>query len=102
MGDYLVAREELHPSDALVVLAGNSIYRAQYAAQLYQQGLAPKVIVSNEPVRTHGLDTTWLELRKMGLTKMDIADEAIVPMEEVSGSTYEEALHSRDIMLREG
>jgi uncharacterized SAM-binding protein YcdF (DUF218 family) len=102
MGDYLVAREELHPSDAIIVLAGNSIYRSQYAAVLYQRGLAPRVIVSNEPVRTHGFDSTWLALRQLGLIQLDLPDDAIVPIEQVSGSTYEEALYSRDIMIRQG
>ena len=102
MGDYLVAREELHPSDAIIVLAGNSIYRSQHAAVLYQRGMAPRVIVSNEPVRTHGFDATWLELRQLGLIRLDLPDEAILPIEQVSGSTHEEALYSRDIMLRQG
>jgi len=102
MGDYLVAREDLQPSDAIIVLAGNSIYRSQHAALLYQRGLAPRVMVSNEPIRTHGFDSTWLELRQLGLIKLDIPDDAIVPIEEVSGSTHEEALHSRDIMQQRG
>jgi uncharacterized SAM-binding protein YcdF (DUF218 family) len=102
MGDYLVAREDLHPSDAIIVLAGNSIYRSRHGAILYRRGLAPRVIVSNEPVRTHGFDSTWLGLRQLGLIELDLPDEAIVPIEAVSGSTHEEALYSRDIMLREG
>jgi uncharacterized SAM-binding protein YcdF (DUF218 family) len=102
MGDYLVAREELYPSDAIIVLAGNSIYRSQHAAILYRRGLAPRVIVSNEPVRTHGFDSTWLDLRRLGLIQMEVPDDAIVPIEQVSGSTHEEALHSRDIMMSHG
>ena len=102
MGEYLVAREELAPSDAIIVLAGNSIYRSQHAAILYQRGLAPRVLVSNEPVRTHGFDSTWLGLRQLGLIQLDLPDEAIVPIEAVSGSTHEEALYSRDIMLQQG
>ena len=102
MGDFLVAREELSPSDTIIVLAGNSIYRARYGAMLYQRGLAPRVIISNEPVRTRGLDSTWLELKGLGLSKLDIPDAAIMPIEQVSGSTFEEAQHSRDMMLRQG
>lgn len=102
MGDFLVAREPLTASDTIIVLAGNSIYRSQYGATLYQQGLAPRVIVSNEPVRTHGFDSTWLELKQLGLSKIGVPDDAIVPIPEVSGSTFEEAQHSRDIMQREG
>jgi len=102
MGDFLVAREPLQPTDTIIVLAGNSIYRSQYGATLYQQGLAPRVIVSNEPVRTHGLDSTWWELKQRGISSIAVPDDSIMPITEVSGSTFEEAQHSRDIMRREG
>lgn len=102
MGDFLVAREPLRPADTIIVLAGNSIYRSQHGAVLYQAGLAPRIIVSNEPVRTHGFESSWLELRKLGLARLDVPDDAIVPITELSGSTHDEAQHSRDIMLREG
>jgi len=97
-GNGLVERDELQPSDVIVVLAGNSPYRAQHAELLYQRGLAPHVIISNEPLSSHGVQTTWLELRQVGLVHLKIPDDAIVPIPEISDSTYEEALHSRDIM----
>ena len=84
------------------MLAGNSPYRAQHAELLYQRGLAPHVIISNEPLSSHGVQTTWLELRQYGLVHLAIPDEAIVPIPEISDSTYEEALHSRDIMQARG
>jgi uncharacterized SAM-binding protein YcdF (DUF218 family) len=101
-GDFLVARDELRPADAIVVLAGNSPYRSQHAADLYRRGLAARVIISNEAVSSHGMQTTWLELRARGVVELDIPDEAIVPIEAVSDSTSEEAEFSRDLMLRHG
>jgi uncharacterized SAM-binding protein YcdF (DUF218 family) len=101
-GDVLVARDDLQPSDVIVVLAGNSPYRAQHAEALYAQGLAPHVIISNEPLSSHGVQTTWLELRQYGLVHLSIPDDAIVPIPEISDSTYEEAQHSRDIMRAHG
>jgi uncharacterized SAM-binding protein YcdF (DUF218 family) len=85
-----------------VVLAGNSSFRARHAEALYAQGLAPHVIISNEPLSSHGVQTTWLELRSVGLVHLAIPDEAIVPIPEISDSTYEEALRSRDIMRAHG
>lgn len=102
MGEFLVAREPLRPADAIIVLAGNSVYRAPHGVELYRSGYAPRLIVSNEPVRTHGFDSTWLELRQLGLARLDVPDEAIVPITQISGSTHEEALHSRDIMRTQG
>ena len=101
-GEVLVERDPLGPSDVIVVLAGNSPFRARHAETLYARGLAPHVIMSNEPLSSHGVQTTWLELRAVGLVHLAIPDDAIVPIPEVSDSTYEEALHSRDIMQARG
>ena len=102
LGSVLVTRDDLGPSDVIVVLAGNSPFRARHAETLYARGLAPHVIISNEPVSSHGVQTTWLELRRVGLVRLSIPDDAIEPIAEISDSTYEEALHSRDIMLAHG
>ena len=102
IGNVLVVHDPLAPSDVIVVLAGNSPYRARHAEALYAQGLAPRVIISNEPLSSHGVQTTWLELRQVGLVHLTIPDDAIVPIPEVSDSTYEEAQHSRDIMQAHG
>jgi uncharacterized SAM-binding protein YcdF (DUF218 family) len=98
MGDFLVARDELQPADAIVVLAGNSPYRVQHAVELYKAGWAPKVVISNELVLSHGVEATWLDLRAAGLVHLDLPDEAIVPLEQVAQSTYHEAVESRDLM----
>jgi uncharacterized SAM-binding protein YcdF (DUF218 family) len=101
-GEVLVERDSLAPSDVIVVLAGNSPFRARHAETLYAQGLAPHVIISNEPLSSHGVQTTWLELRSVGLVRLAIPDEAIVPIPVISDSTYEEALRSREIMQARG
>ena len=101
-GAVLVAREPLGSADAIVVLAGNSPYRAQHAEALYRDGFARHVIISNEPLSSHGVRTTWLELRAAGLVRLAIPDDAIVPIEAIADSTYDEALSSREIMVERG
>ena len=101
-GEVLVTHDDLTPSDVIIVLAGNSPFRARHAETLYASGLAAHVIISNEPLSSHGVQTTWLELRQYGLVHLAIPDDAIVPIPEVSDSTYEEALHSRDVMQAHG
>jgi uncharacterized SAM-binding protein YcdF (DUF218 family) len=102
MGDFLVARDDLQPADCIVVLAGNSPYRVQHAVELYKAGWAPKVVISNELVLSHGVEATWLQLRAAGLVNLDLPDDAIVPLEQVAQSTYHEALESRDLMVDRG
>jgi uncharacterized SAM-binding protein YcdF (DUF218 family) len=102
IGDGLVARDDLQSADVIVVLAGNSSFRARHAEALYGRGLAPHVIISNEPLSSHGVQTTWQELRQHGLVKLTIPNEAIVPIQELSDSTYQEAERSRDIMRARG
>ncbi|MCC7104624.1 MAG: YdcF family protein [Chloroflexi bacterium] len=102
MGSFLVVRDTLQQSDAIVVLAGNSPYRVQQAGRLYADNWAPVVLVSNEVVLSHGVETTWLELWRRGLAHMPIPNEAIVPLEQPALSTYHEAVQSRDVMLARG
>jgi uncharacterized SAM-binding protein YcdF (DUF218 family) len=102
MGEFLVAREALRPADAIVVLAGNSPYRSQHGALLYRAGWAPRVIISNELILSHGVELSWTQLREAGLVKLDIPDEAVVPLGPIATSTYHEALLSRDLMLSRG
>ena len=102
LGDFLVARDELRRADAIVVLAGNSPYRAEHAVELYRAGWAPRVLISNELVLSHGVEVSWLALRQAGLVHLDLPDEAVMPLEQVAQSTYQEATESRDVMLERG
>ena len=102
LGDFLVARDELRRADAIVVLAGNSPYRAEHAVELYRAGWAPRVLISNELVLSHGVEESWLALRQAGLVHLDLPDEAVMPLEQVAQSTYQEATESRDVMLERG
>jgi uncharacterized SAM-binding protein YcdF (DUF218 family) len=101
-GEFLVERDELRQADAIVVLGGNSPYRAAHAVTLYRAGWAPRLLISNEPVRSHGVDLTWLDLYRAGLTNLDLPPEAVVPLPRLAQSTYQEALESRDAMLEHG
>src|SRR5437764_640752 len=99
LGDFLVARDELRRTDAIVVLAGNSPYRAEHAVELYRAGWAPRVLISNELVLSHGVEVSWLALRQAGLVYLDLPDEAVMPLEQVAPRTYPEATESRDLMV---
>ncbi|HEV2125435.1 MAG TPA: hypothetical protein VGW38_22015, partial [Chloroflexota bacterium] len=48
VGAFLVVRDPLVPTDAIVVLAGSAPQRLRHALALYHAGYAPRVVVSNE------------------------------------------------------
>jgi uncharacterized SAM-binding protein YcdF (DUF218 family) len=98
----LVEEDALRPSDAIIVLAGNSSTRATHGVDLLHAGWAPRLLISNERVETHGLSTTWLDLYQKGVARLDIPADAVETLPGLSESTYEEAQRSRDYLLAHG
>jgi uncharacterized SAM-binding protein YcdF (DUF218 family) len=88
VGDFLVVQDELHPADAIHVIAGDD-YRTDYAIQLYKQGYARRIFFTGGWCRFHGyyhgLHGQEVSLAQ-GVLPQDIAfDETTVI------STYDEA-----------
>ena len=103
-GFWLVpAPEEIRPADVIVVLAG-AYERSEYAADLYQQGVAPKVWVSRplrEPRKSrlekYGFVTPREEeIHLRVLTYKKVAPENIEFFGTHSVSTAEEARAMRE------
>jgi uncharacterized SAM-binding protein YcdF (DUF218 family) len=46
IGSFLVASDPLEPADAIVILNGELQVRPQFAARLFHQGFAPRIIVA--------------------------------------------------------
>src|ERR1043165_6643374 len=95
---FLIVRSPLAHADAIVVLSGSAAHveRAQWAAQLCKNGLAPKIILTNdnqmggwsEPLQRNPF---YFERSRDELLKAGVPQGAIeIRMEPVS-STYEEA-----------
>lgn len=99
--DALVASDPLSPADAIIVLAGHSPARAQQAQELHAQGYAPRLLISDERVETHGLVITWSELRRRGIAQLEVPDAAIAVL-PMADSTYTEALISAQAMQTAG
>lgn len=86
VGNFLIVRDELRPCDAIVVLSGSLPDRILEAVDLYQAGLAPRVVLTQE-TPLPGL----LELRARGGTmlerheqNLDIARQLGVPATALS------------------
>ena len=60
--NYLIVEKPLAQADAILVLGGSSVYieRTQKAAELYKQGVAPRILLSNDGARAGWLQ--WLAL----------------------------------------
>jgi uncharacterized SAM-binding protein YcdF (DUF218 family) len=101
-GTLLIAAEPPQPSDVIVVLAGNSPDRLLRAEELRQQGLAKLVLVSNERVHTHGLETTWLDLYHAGVSAPDLPPESLIVLDPPPESTIDEARRAADVVSSRG
>ena len=90
-------------ADAIVVLAGNAPDRLPWAEQLRDQGYADLLVVSNEPVHTHGLETTWLALHRAGVSAPEIPDAALVVLDDPPPeSTIDEARRAAAVLEARG
>jgi uncharacterized SAM-binding protein YcdF (DUF218 family) len=102
-GSLLIAAEEPVAADAIVVLAGNSPDRLPRAMELRAAGFANLVVVSNERVHTHGLETTWLALYQAGIAAPDLPADAMVVLDDPPPeSTIDEAHRAADVLLSRG
>jgi uncharacterized SAM-binding protein YcdF (DUF218 family) len=101
-GTLLIDREPLQPSDALIVLAGNAPDRLPYALQLREQGLADLVVVSNERIRTHGLDVSWLDVYQAGHSASELPASALAVLDPPPENTMDEARRAADVLQSRG
>lgn len=98
VGLSLVARDPLAPADAIVVLAGNAPERLAEGEKLFDAGYAPLLIVSDEPVITFGMETTWYALFLDGIAVPSIPRDRVAPIDPLPTSTLDEARESAAIM----
>jgi uncharacterized SAM-binding protein YcdF (DUF218 family) len=102
-GSLLITSEEPTAADAIVVLAGNSADRLPHAEDLRTRGFANLVIVSNERVHTHGLETTWLALYQAGIAAPNLPADAVIALDDPPPeSTIDEARGAADVLTSHG
>jgi uncharacterized SAM-binding protein YcdF (DUF218 family) len=102
-GSLLIDVEPPQQADAIIVLAGNAPDRLPRALSLREQGYASLLIVSDEPVHTHGLETTWSALHAAGVSAPELPDSALVVLTDPPPeSTIDEARRDAEIMQARG
>jgi uncharacterized SAM-binding protein YcdF (DUF218 family) len=102
IGLSLIARDQLVPADAIVVLAGNAPQRLMQGEKLFDAGYAPLLIVSDEPVVTFGMETTWYALFLAGVAAPSIPRDRVIPLDPLPTSTIDEARESAAILEQRG
>jgi uncharacterized SAM-binding protein YcdF (DUF218 family) len=102
-GVVLIDREQPVPADAIVVLAGNAPDRLPWAETLRNEGYADLLVVSNEQVHTHNLETTWLALHEAGVAAPELPDSALLVLDDPPPeSTIDEARRDADLLQARG
>ncbi|HSD50335.1 MAG TPA: ElyC/SanA/YdcF family protein, partial [Candidatus Methylomirabilis sp.] len=76
LGRYLVTEHPLAKADLVLVLSGQRLLRVPEAARIYHEGLAPKILLINEP-KERGTD----ELLRIGIRFPDSLETALKILE---------------------
>jgi uncharacterized SAM-binding protein YcdF (DUF218 family) len=107
--EALIVRSELQPADALVVLAGSSTYRERthYAAELFKQGRAPRIILTNDNLKSgwskeEERNPLFVERALDELRSQGVASEHVDIVPGRVTNTYDEAMQIRNYSGQHG
>jgi uncharacterized SAM-binding protein YcdF (DUF218 family) len=102
-GPLLVAEDELHSADAIVVIGGDhKPERMQRAAELYQHGYAPLIIISAGTTVLEGDQyLPEAEVMRWQIHALGVPD-VVLMLEQASQSTQENAIDTREICRARG
>jgi uncharacterized SAM-binding protein YcdF (DUF218 family) len=94
----LISTSDPKPADAIVLLAGGDPGRAWGAADLYNQNMAPSIVLTREPIRPETIELgklgvklpTGFDINKDILRDLGVPDEAIIGVEPFVNDTFDE------------
>ncbi|HEX8845390.1 MAG TPA: YdcF family protein [Pyrinomonadaceae bacterium] len=99
----LIVEAELAHADVIVILAGSSTYleRASHAAELFHQGRAPRIVLTNDDIRggwsvEEQRNPLFVELAAAELERQGVPAEKIEIIPRTVSSTYDEAARVRE------
>jgi uncharacterized SAM-binding protein YcdF (DUF218 family) len=103
----LIVTRRLERADALVMLSGSATYieRAQWAARLYKEGRAERIILTNDGLLggySAEIDRNlfFVELAEAELKRAGVPADRIEVITRLGANTYDEATFSRDYATR--
>lgn len=95
-GEFLIVNNQLKKSDLIVVSTGSHM-RVQYAIELMEKGIAPRVLLLGDTrYKISIVDKTTLELAEREMLDDGVSREKLIAMH--STSTQDDARIARDLM----
>ena len=98
LASFLIVEKPLENADAIFVMGGSATYieRNQKAAALYQQGLAPKILLTNDGTRggwnkKAQKNPYFVELARAELVSQDVPENVIETLPGTVAGTDDEA-----------
>ena len=75
LAENLIVEKSLERADAILILAGSSVYieRTQKAAEIFKQGIAPKIILSDDDEKTG-----WSRVEKRNIPYVELAQRNLI------------------------
>lgn len=102
----LIVNERLEHADAVVVLSGSSTYieRARWAAMIFNQGRAPKIVLTNDKLQSgyslvQDRNPFFVELAVEELRRAGVPADKIEVIPTPAGNTHDEANLLRDYSM---
>jgi uncharacterized SAM-binding protein YcdF (DUF218 family) len=98
LATYLIVARPLAHADAMLVLSGSAVYneRAFQAAELYKQGVSPRIFLTDDGVRagwseSQQTNPRYVDLAKFGLVASGVPADAITILPGNADGTESEA-----------
>ncbi|MFM9903224.1 MAG: YdcF family protein [Pyrinomonadaceae bacterium] len=98
LANYLIVDKPLEHADAIIVLSGSAVYkeRIQKAAELYKQGVAPRIFISNDGEaggwsNADLRNPLYVELEQRQLIAAGVSPDAIIILPGIVSGTHSEA-----------
>lgn len=93
-GSFLVVNQSPKKSDAIVVLAGDKGKRMEFAAKLFEDGYANKMVISGGPIYNN---VTAADLMKKHAVQLKVPEKNIL-LENKADSTFQNAKFTKEIL----
>lgn len=106
VGNFLVVSDPLQKADAIAVLSGSGVIRGRTAADLYLQGLAPRILITREDYRYRSEELARYgihvleehEIAREVLRYMKVPQDCVSVLDGYNESTVAEARKYLDYM----
>jgi uncharacterized SAM-binding protein YcdF (DUF218 family) len=109
LASALIVSEPLEKADAIVVLSGSATYveRTHRAAELYSEGRAPKIILTNDGQQggwnnAQRRNPFFIERARDELLRLNVPAQAIEEIPQPLSNTHEEAVELRKFAASRG